>query len=252
MDNCFCSINKYLIFFANFLFFLLGVTALGLGVYALVDGEALTEFLNVVVPDSEINIIYSAAVLTIVVSSFVVLITFLGCCGAVKENKCLLGLFMACIVALFACMIGGIVLGSTGTELIDIKGEMISTMGEYDADATDERAKQITEAWDLIQVDYTCCGVNNATDWAEQNSDFTSGSPNAVPASCCSTFTVAADLEKCMKNDLTFAAMVPGCYEKFVDTIEMHEVAILAGIGAVLALMVANLVLSLMMYCNID
>jgi hypothetical protein len=37
----------------------------------------------------EINIIYAAAVLDIVVSSFIVVITFFGCLGAMKVGKML-------------------------------------------------------------------------------------------------------------------------------------------------------------------
>ncbi len=84
MESCCCSINKYLIFLANFVFFALGVAALGIGIFALVDGDALNDFLSVIDDSLEVNVIYAAAVLDIVISSIIVLITFLGCCGAIK------------------------------------------------------------------------------------------------------------------------------------------------------------------------
>ena len=45
MESCCFSVNKYLMFLANFVFFALGVAALGLGIFALLDGEALNDFL---------------------------------------------------------------------------------------------------------------------------------------------------------------------------------------------------------------
>jgi hypothetical protein len=56
MDNCCCSMNKYLLFFANFIFFIVGLIALGLGIFALVDGESLGDFLEVIDPGKELKV----------------------------------------------------------------------------------------------------------------------------------------------------------------------------------------------------
>ena len=86
MDSCCCSMNKYLIWGANFCVFALAVASLGVGIYALVDGEGLSDFLDALEIEEELNIIYLASIFIIVVSSFVLLITFLGCCGALKVS----------------------------------------------------------------------------------------------------------------------------------------------------------------------
>ena len=84
MDSCCCSMNKYIIWAANFAVFALSVASLGVGIYALVDGEGLSDFLDQLEIEEDLNIIYLASIFIIVVSSFVLLITFLGCCGALK------------------------------------------------------------------------------------------------------------------------------------------------------------------------
>ena len=87
MDSCCCSLNKYIIWAANFAVFALACASLGVGIYALVDGEGLSDFLDQLEIDEDLNIIYLGSILIIVVSSFVLLITFLGCCGALKVRK---------------------------------------------------------------------------------------------------------------------------------------------------------------------
>merc|ERR1712038_1585061 len=78
MDSCCCSLNKYIIWAANFAVFALACASLGVGIYALVDGEGLSDFLDQLQIDEDLNIIYLGSILIIVVSSFVLLITFLG------------------------------------------------------------------------------------------------------------------------------------------------------------------------------
>ena len=90
MDSCCCSLNKYIIWAANFAVFALACASLGVGIYALVDGEGLSDFLDQLEIDEDLNIIYLGSILIIVVSSFVLLITFLGCCGALKVRNDLL------------------------------------------------------------------------------------------------------------------------------------------------------------------
>ena len=87
MDSCCCSLNKYIIWAANFAVFALACASLGVGVYALVDGEGLSDFLDQLEIDEDLNILYLGSILIIVVSSFVLLITFLGCCGALKVRS---------------------------------------------------------------------------------------------------------------------------------------------------------------------
>ncbi len=50
------------------------------------DDELLSDFIGILAdyPDMQINVYSTAAILIIVVSSFVVLTSFLGCCGAIK------------------------------------------------------------------------------------------------------------------------------------------------------------------------
>ncbi|KAK3737422.1 hypothetical protein QZH41_005521 [Actinostola sp. cb2023] len=76
------KIIKFFVLFFNFLFFVFGIVLIGVGGYA----EAkFGSFSNL----SNINYT-SGARLLIAVGVIIALIAFFGCCGAWKENKCLL------------------------------------------------------------------------------------------------------------------------------------------------------------------
>merc|ERR1712038_925823 len=201
MDSCCCSMNKYILWAANFAVFALSVASLGVGIYALVDGEGLSDFLDQLQIEEDLNIIYLASIFIIVVSSFVLLITFLGCCGALKESRCMLGAYVFCVVVLVGCMIGGIVLAGSGTTLEFLKDPIKETMGEYGSDDT------ITAAWDDIQTEYECCGVDGPDDWALAN-------VTPLPDSCCPGLT-GQDLQTCKQD----TSRLTGCFSKFEDLI---------------------------------
>ncbi|XP_026332455.1 CD63 antigen-like [Hyposmocoma kahamanoa] len=70
---------KYILFFANLFFALAGLTLLGLGIAAQVKAVDLTELGLTLAPVS-----------SIVLGSLVFFVAFFGCCGAIRENNCML------------------------------------------------------------------------------------------------------------------------------------------------------------------
>ena len=92
----------------------------------------------------------SAAILLIVIAVAVVIVTFFGCCGAWKENRCMLGTYFTAILVLFICILVGAVIAVT-QDLSYIPDALKSTMNNYGKDGNDNNV--ITEAWDGIQED---------------------------------------------------------------------------------------------------
>ena len=86
-------------------------------------------------------------IITIVVGAFVALVTFLGCCGAFKENKCMLivySVIVGCLfIALFAVFI--IVLGILSTDESKIELLAKENMQKYYED------EEVKQKWDKIQ-----------------------------------------------------------------------------------------------------
>ena len=74
----------------------------------------------------------------------------------------MLGIYIFCVVVLVGCMIGGIALAASGTELFDLKAPLQTSMGDYDIS---DPNNSVTKAWDDIQEEYKCCGVDGPADW---------------------------------------------------------------------------------------
>ena len=50
----------------------------------------------------------------VVISAFVVLVSFFGCCGAWKESKCMLGTYFTFVLLLFILLLTGGILAYSG------------------------------------------------------------------------------------------------------------------------------------------
>uniref|UniRef100_A0A8C7E951 Tetraspanin n=1 Tax=Nothoprocta perdicaria TaxID=30464 RepID=A0A8C7E951_NOTPE len=121
--NCLQCI-KYLMFVFNLLFWLGGCGILGVGIWlAVTQGNFAT--LSSSFPS------LSAANLLIVTGTFVMIIGFVGCIGAIKENKCLLLSFFIMLLIVFLLELTVVILFFVYTDK------------------------------------FRCCGVSNYTDWFE-------------------------------------------------------------------------------------
>ena len=153
--------NEYCLFcflFLSFVYFqVIGCVVLGLGIYALVDGASLVSLVDESGVSDDINItaFTSAAYIFIVVAVFVVILTFFGCCGAIKESKCMLGTYFTLILVMFIVMIVGAVLGYS-TSMNKLEDALFKTQPRYKNDidsctTCSDSDKAITKAWDEVQ-----------------------------------------------------------------------------------------------------
>jgi len=186
------NLVKYTLFGTNLLIFLLGVAVLGCGIWVLVDSPSFFDILDKVQDvcgnncdgmDSTIDLYASAAYILIVISALVVIIAFFGCCGAIKENKCMLGTYFTIILALFIVMVVGAVLGYSGNLESAIKDPLEKALQRYDDNPTEEKGQAYKAVWNEVQSELKCCGVNNVSDWKTGTFGFT-GNFNK-PLGCC-------------------------------------------------------------------
>jgi len=245
VDGCLGKTVQFILFLTNSLVFVLGVVVLGFGAYVLITGNDLVSLIDVTDADS-IKIYGSAAILLIVIACAVVLVTFFGCCGAWKVNRCMLGTYFVMILALFICILVGAVIAYT-QDLEFVKGALEETQKKYGHEGTDETI--ITDAWDSFQEDFDCCGVSNRTDWADSGAIFKDKDGNIqdtykVPLSCCAN-VVEEELTKCLTtsdNDGPENSFFTGCWTKFQDdVIEANKDYILYSGIAIIVIMFLNM-----------
>ncbi|KAJ8373481.1 hypothetical protein SKAU_G00040610 [Synaphobranchus kaupii] len=99
---------KYCLFLFNLLFWISGCIILGVSIYIKVskDSNQITK-LNIPGVD-----------LLIAIGVIIMVLGFLGCCGAIKENKCMLLLFFIGLLIIFILLLAAGILGAVGEDKV--------------------------------------------------------------------------------------------------------------------------------------
>lgn len=205
---------KYLMFVFNLLFVITGIILLSIGVVFHGVYHNYQHFLD--------NKFLSVPSLLIAIGAIIFLISFFGCCGAVRENYCMIVTFTSLLVIVFilelSAGISGYVLRARASTVIEEK--MIDTMQLY------KNNTEIQMVWNNLQSDFHCCGTNNASDWMTVL--------QSIPASCCDNHNLSET--NCTLESSTLHGK--GCYEGFVSFIKSHVVQ-LGGVGIGIAVVQA-------------
>ncbi|XP_076022274.1 CD63 antigen isoform X2 [Genypterus blacodes] len=164
---------KFLLFFFNFLFWLCGLALIIVGIMVQVS---VHKTMMIHDPTSSV-----APIVVIGVGVVIFFIAFFGCCGAWKENYCMVTTFAILlsliIIAEIAAAIAGYIFRRRLKVIVhDSLNEMIT---KY-SNSSDEFRHTV----DQMQEDLKCCGVNSSADWKHFKPD-----GKSVPDSCCVNVT---------------------------------------------------------------
>lgn len=161
---------KFMLFFFNFIFFLCGLIIIIAASFFLASRNEYHYFTG----ESGIAV----AVALICVGVFIFLTGFFGCCGAMRENYCMLFTYA---VIIFCLLLVQIAAGITGFVLRhEISDEIDKSMKNELMHYKNDTA--VHEAYDDIQKGLKCCGASNYTDWFAPNILYGN---HSVPESCC-------------------------------------------------------------------
>uniref|UniRef100_A0A2K5US98 Tetraspanin-10 n=1 Tax=Macaca fascicularis TaxID=9541 RepID=A0A2K5US98_MACFA len=171
------SCIKYLIFFSNFLFSLLGLLALAIGLWGLAVKGSLGSDLGGPLPvDPMLGLTLGGLVVSTV--------SLAGCLGALCENSCLLHGFSGGILAFLVleALAGALVVALWGPLQDSLEHTLRVAIVHYQDDA------DLRFLLDQVQLGLKCCGAASYQDW-QQNLYFNCSSPGvqacSLPASCC-------------------------------------------------------------------
>ncbi|XP_035019684.2 tetraspanin-8-like [Hippoglossus stenolepis] len=162
------KIIKYLLFTINFVFFVAGITILGLSVHARSNRADYQITDNLLPP---INLLVFVGAVTMILG-------FLGCCGAVREDRRLLKLFFVGLFAVLFMMLALGVLGALSrTEAAqEVVKEHLKELLPLSA-----APKDVQESFQQLERSGFCCGFFvGPLDW---------GNSTVVPDSCNCTDT---------------------------------------------------------------
>ncbi|XP_021249562.1 tetraspanin-9 isoform X3 [Numida meleagris] len=250
--GCLCCL-KYMMFLFNLIFWLCGCGLLGVGIWLSVSQGNFATF-------SPSFPSLSAANLVIAFGTVVMVTGFLGCLGAIKENKCLLLSHLSSkeaqsvrtplrkhTVDLSSCINpGGFIMILTTLKffivlLIILLAELILLIlfFVYMDKVTESAKKDLKEgmklynsennvglknAWNIIQAEMKCCGVNDFTDWYPVLGE------NIVPDRCCTE-----NSQDCGRNS-TELVWKTGCYERVMTWFDENK-HVLGSIGMCILIM---------------
>uniref|UniRef100_A0A8C7RXS1 Tetraspanin 34b n=1 Tax=Oncorhynchus mykiss TaxID=8022 RepID=A0A8C7RXS1_ONCMY len=220
---------------------LAGAAILGVGIWVKVDSGSILGLLKGIkdVP-AEMNQILNVGYLLIAVGAVLLIIGFLGCCGAMKESRCMLLLFFVIVLVVFIAEVAGAVVILVFKPLA---GELIEKLGTKVVQNIKKDYGEnvdVTALWNATMDTLKCCGFYNYTDFT--------GSPFEIrthlyPQQCCH----GAVFSSC--NDTS--ATITGCFPKFKQLIDENTIGIVAVALGIAALEILAMVVSMTLYCII-
>ncbi|XP_011930511.1 PREDICTED: tetraspanin-18 isoform X3 [Cercocebus atys] len=156
MEGDCLSCMKYLMFVFNFFIFLGGACLLAIGIWVMVDP---TGFREIVAANP---LLLTGAYILLAMGGLLFLLGFLGCCGAVRENKCLLLFFFLFILIIFLAELSAAILAFIFRE--NLTREFFTKeltkhyQGNNDTDV-------FSATWNSVMITFGCCGVNGPEDF---------------------------------------------------------------------------------------
>lgn len=263
---------KYSMFLFNAVILVAGCALVGFGIYTRTSSASVTKFSSVLGS----NLLPTISLVLIITGAVIIFLSFLGCCGAIKEVKCMLLMFFFLLLLLFlAFLVGGILFYAfrdkiEDTALNQLRRQVLDSYGR-------EGEESVTDAWDSMQKVFKCCGVSgnvNSSDswaiyklssrWFQMQTELTPRPKKFeyVPVSCCVDTENTPNVTKCqgsidqtsipMKGPpvLDFSQLndqlhTEGCYTSLRNMLASN-VNILIGVGAGIAVaMVLGMVFSI-------
>ncbi|KAF4796411.1 leukocyte antigen CD37-like protein [Turdus rufiventris] len=172
--------TKCFLFLLNLIFFFLGILLLAFSFWVLFDRQSFAAVLGSPLVSLRLwSYGFSG------VGIITMLLGFLGCLGALKEVKVMLGLYFGLLLLLFAAQITVAIIVYTQRATLATK---VATYAEelirgYPAQGPPGDPH---ESWDAVQQQLGCCGWKSPQDW-DQHDDISADGDRAIACSCLRT-----------------------------------------------------------------
>ncbi|XP_072097185.1 CD9 molecule a [Mobula birostris] len=147
---------KYLLFGFNFLFWLAGIAVLAVGLWLRFDQSTkhIFEFEN------QSSTFYTGVYILIGAGALMMIVGFLGCCGAIQESTCMLGCFFMFLLVIFAVEIAAGIWGFLNKDKVtkEVQSVYNSLYTEYLLNKEESKKAALI----AIQKGLDCCGEGGA------------------------------------------------------------------------------------------
>ncbi|XP_078423695.1 tetraspanin-8-like isoform X2 [Cetorhinus maximus] len=221
---------KYSMFFFNFLFWLCGSIILGISVRLRESNDA-EKTIGVNIAE-----FYPAINLLLAVGSIIMVLGFLGCCGAIVESKCMLLLFFIGLLLILVLQITAGILGAVYSSQV---ASMINDKYKGHIPLSDQTEK-IRKEIEVMQQELKCCGLfDGYKDWK-----------SPVPSSC-DCIADPPDPTLCVTIEAGKSVWSQSCVSTLVDVLKANLVTIIGVAFGLAVIEIFGLAFSMTLYCQI-
>ncbi|XP_062918811.1 CD82 antigen-like isoform X1 [Mobula hypostoma] len=255
------AITKYFLFIFNLFFFFLGGVMLGFGLWILIDKTSFIAVLETAsVPLHLWSYLFSG------LGIFTMMMGFLGCLGALKEIKCMLGIYFILLVFLMAFQITIGVLVYTQRKVIERKLSFAVKDLITKYNRNDKQFQNLEDSWDYIQLKFACCGWNNSMEWQKNPSIVSNASEPSekqffpFPCSCHSSFSknftdlnVTQEVGFCRApGSSPLTEKTQGCRKRVFEWVQENVISITIICIGITVVELLGMSLSMLLCRNID
>ncbi|CAF3630881.1 unnamed protein product [Adineta steineri] len=282
--SCGMKTMRFVMVAFNIIFFLIGLALIAVGIYVLAD-PSLQKIKKIFPidgnPELEQGLSYLTviAIVILVLGGVLLIIGFLGCCGAMKQVKIFLILYgiITGIIILFEVAITIYFVAFKSKFEDQIKPKLKDALqNTYEgplgliSNTNVSKPSGISIAWDFIMYNFQCCGVYNRSDfdgtkkwnrtniWA--NASLGNSTNFEYPLTCCNMGNVFTtnwnDFNSAQLQSAATCAMTGnntytiGCYDKFMDLINTAKTWIIIGAVLILVIELAAFIFAMALCCR--
>ncbi|XP_064082240.1 23 kDa integral membrane protein-like [Macrobrachium nipponense] len=147
--------TKISLFFVNFIVLVLGLAIVITAAIFMSNGN---DFGFMFAGDT-----FSLPIFSMSIGIAMLVLCFIGCCGAIKENMLIVKVYggLLCVLVIAQLVVGILIMVNASVPVEHIQTEMDDTFSQYGVDHP-----EIKENIDSFQSEAGCCGVRDYNDWA--------------------------------------------------------------------------------------
>ncbi|XP_069509834.1 CD63 antigen isoform X2 [Ambystoma mexicanum] len=163
-------------------------------------------------------------IVLLIVGAVIFVVSFFGCCGAWKENYCMVTTFAILLTLIFLVEIAAAIAGYVFKDQFKaVIGDSFKiSMATYGSD------KEMKKAIDALQQEFKCCGGNSSSDWSHVP-PFNDTKKGSLPDSCCKNETESCGVGEA-KTPLSSKIFPDGCVEGLKEWLDKN-IKIIAGVA---------------------
>lgn len=232
-------------FVFNGIIFLAGIAILGVGIWVKVDSGSILNFLGKIEnAPAELSQVLNVGYLLIALGALLLVIGFLGCCGAVRESKCMLLLFFIIVLLVFIAEVAGAIVILVFRPLADELFTKIGTAAVQNIKKDYGKNADITGLWNTTMSTLKCCGFYNSSDFVD--SPYYVDHNRQYPPPCC-----PGTNNPCNQTVADGVTTITGCFPKIKQLIDDNTVVIVGVALGIAALEICAMAVSMILYCRI-